>query len=261
MAGVRRGRGGAETEGEIVQAVDAWAGSRRVAERPAAVVLARQARRGVPCSSRRSATTRSDAGAAAQRRGLGLRVEAAIPAPSPQRRAVNNHVDVHRRAHDHASQPQAHSAPQSTTSPGTSSRTWTLVYFTGGDPDAVRAARAARRRWFATARELPTLVEAGRGGWMLSSAAELDPGETYEEGCSRPATAHLRSQPQARTGGLVTEGGEESAATRRLAVTRPRPGHVRRRRFLRRRGDLRAGPRPVLGARRSRLPPGAPPAP
>ncbi|MBD0290290.1 MAG: ribokinase [Thermoleophilia bacterium] len=54
------------------------------------------------------------------------------------------------------------------------------VYFTGGDPDALRAARAARVL-VATPRELPTLRAAGVELDALVGSA-TDPSETYEDG-------------------------------------------------------------------------------
>lgn len=54
------------------------------------------------------------------------------------------------------------------------------VYFTGGDAEALRAARAARVL-VATARELPTLSEAGVELDALVGSA-IDPSERYREG-------------------------------------------------------------------------------
>ena len=54
------------------------------------------------------------------------------------------------------------------------------MYFTGGDADALRAARAARVL-VATARELPTLREAGVELDALVASSD-DPAERYEDG-------------------------------------------------------------------------------
>ena len=89
------------------------------------------------------------------------------------------------------------------------------VYFTGGDVDALRAARAARvltatPRTFATLREahveLDALIGSGR-----------DPGEVYDPGELDPA-ARLRVSTLGREGGVVEPGGPFAAA--------PLPGPV-----------------------------------
>lgn len=82
------------------------------------------------------------------------------------------------------------------------------VYFCGGDTDALRAARQARLL-VATARELPTLQQAGvRLDVLVASAT--DPGETYENGVLDPAPGHVVRTEGAR-GGTVDPGGRFAA--------------------------------------------------
>jgi ribokinase len=148
---------------------------------------------------------------------LGLRVEAAIR-PESQRRAVTfvdatgertitllSHKLVPLRA-DRLPWDELEGAD--------------AVYFTGGDPDALRAARAARVL-VATARELPTLVEAGveLDALVWSSG---DPGEAYRPGALDPPPRLIVSTA-GESGGRFTVGGAEETA---YAVV-PIPGHVR----------------------------------
>ena len=91
------------------------------------------------------------------------------------------------------------------------------VYFTGGDTQALRAARAARTL-VGTARELPTLVEAHVQLDALVRSGS-DPGETYEEGMLDPPP-RLSVATAGATGGLVTESGQE---TRYAAARLPGP--------------------------------------
>lgn len=93
------------------------------------------------------------------------------------------------------------------------------VYFTGGDAEAARAARAARVL-VATARELPTLVEAGVPVDALVSSGR-DPGERYREGDldSPPA---LVVETDGASGGSYTEHG---GGPRSYVATEP-PGPV-----------------------------------
>lgn len=142
--------------------------------------------------------------AAAELQGLGLRVEAAIR-PEPQRRAVT-HVDATGERTitllSHKLIPR-----RSDDLPWDELAGMDAVYFTGGDPDALRAARAANTL-VATARELSTLVEAGVELDALVRSG-TDPGETYEEGALDPPP-RISVATAGSTGGLVTEGGEES---------------------------------------------------
>ncbi len=78
------------------------------------------------------------------------------------------------------------------------------VYFTGGDPDAVRAARSARVL-VATARELDTLREARVELDALGGSAE-DPAERFRPGDLDPAPqAWLASEGE--EGGAIEPGG------------------------------------------------------
>jgi ribokinase len=83
------------------------------------------------------------------------------------------------------------------------------VYFTGGDAEALRAARHARVL-VATARELPTLQEAAVELDVLVSSAN-DDGERYEHGDLEPAPRHIVRTDGAR-GGTVEPGGRFPAA-------------------------------------------------
>ncbi|MDQ4081491.1 MAG: PfkB family carbohydrate kinase [Actinomycetota bacterium] len=77
------------------------------------------------------------------------------------------------------------------------------VYFTGGDADAVRAARAARVL-VATPRELPTLAEAGvRLDALVGSAT--DPAELYAAGDLEPPP-RLVFRTEGRRGGFYEPG-------------------------------------------------------
>ena len=78
------------------------------------------------------------------------------------------------------------------------------VYFTGGDAEALRAARQARVL-VATARELQTLQEAAVQLDVLVSSAN-DEGERYERGDLEPAPRYVVRTEGAR-GGTVAPGG------------------------------------------------------
>jgi ribokinase len=80
------------------------------------------------------------------------------------------------------------------------------VYFSAGDADALRAARQARVL-VATARELPTLVEAKVPLDALVRSG-LDPSEGYEPGLLDPAPKLVVST-MGRTGGTFIAGDEE----------------------------------------------------
>jgi len=152
---------------------------------------------------------------AAELRGRGVRVEAAIR-PEPQRRAVAYVDDTGERTItllSHKLRPR-----------GADRLPWDElagvdgVYFTGGDADALRAARAARIL-VATARELPTLVEAGVELDALVRSGR-DPGETYEDGWLDPPP-RIAVATEGSEGGFVTVGDREW----RFDVT-PLPGPV-----------------------------------
>jgi ribokinase len=81
-------------------------------------------------------------------------------------------------------------------------------YFTGGDAGAVRAARAARVL-VASARELPTLVEAAVEVDVLVASAR-DDGERYEAGDLKPEPRYV-VRTDSGAGGSV-EPGERFAA-------------------------------------------------
>ncbi len=80
------------------------------------------------------------------------------------------------------------------------------VYFTAGDPDALRAARQARAL-VATARELPTLVEAQVQLDALVRSGH-DPSEAYETGLLDPEP-HMIVSTMGRDGGSYVVAGEE----------------------------------------------------
>ena len=185
--------------GEIVHAIDAWAepaGGGGVA----AVVLAALAGEctlftalGDDELGRRSA---------AELGGHGVRVEAAVR-PEPQRRAVTHVDDTGERTItllSHKLVPR-----KDDPLPWAELAEYDAVYFTGGDPAALRAARVARSL-VATARELTTLVEAEVQLDALVRSGR-DPGETYEEGWLDPPP-RIAVATEGSEGGLVTEGGD-----------------------------------------------------
>lgn len=93
------------------------------------------------------------------------------------------------------------------------------VYFTAGDPDALRAARAARVL-VATARELPTLQTAGvRLDALVRSGT--DEGESYRPGMLDPRPRLVVSTAGREGGTYVEENGRE----RRFPAA-PVPGTV-----------------------------------
>jgi len=91
------------------------------------------------------------------------------------------------------------------------------VYFSAGDPDALRAARQARAL-VATARELPTLVEAQVELDALVRSGR-DPSESYEAGLLEPEPRMIVST-MGREGGSYAVAGEEDAY---VAVDLPGP--------------------------------------
>jgi ribokinase len=91
------------------------------------------------------------------------------------------------------------------------------VYFSAGDPDALRAARQARAL-VATARELPTLVEAQVQLDALVRSGR-DPSEAYEAGLLEPEPSMIVST-LGREGGSYSVAGEEDGY---VAVDLPGP--------------------------------------
>jgi ribokinase len=83
------------------------------------------------------------------------------------------------------------------------------VYFTGGDVDALRAARAARVL-VATARELPTLARAGVDLDALVASAS-DPAERYSDGDLDPPP-RVVARTEGRKGGALEPGGRWAPA-------------------------------------------------
>ena len=78
------------------------------------------------------------------------------------------------------------------------------VYFSGGDPDALRAARSARVL-VATARELPTLADAGVELDVLIASA-TDHGERHVDGDLDPPPRYV-VRTEGNDGGTVEPGG------------------------------------------------------
>ena len=139
---------------------------------------------------------------AAELGGHGVRVEAAVR-PEPQRRAVTHVDDTGERTItllSHKLVPR-----KDDPLPWAELAEYDAVYFTGGDPAALRAARVARSL-VATARELTTLVEAEVQLDALVRSGR-DPGETYEEGWLDPPP-RIAVATEGSEGGLVTEGGD-----------------------------------------------------
>jgi len=131
---------------------------------------------------------------------LGLRVHAATR-DAPQRQAFT-YLDGHGertitligdKLHPHRSDPL----------PWDELAGIDAVYFSAGDPEALRAARQARVL-VATARELPTLVEAGVQLDALVHSA-TDPEEAYEPGQIDPEPALVVST-RGREGGSFVAG-------------------------------------------------------
>lgn len=132
---------------------------------------------------------------------LGVRMETAIR-PQPQRRAVTFVDGAGERAITLLSEKlvphRADPLPWDELAESDG------VYFTGGDPDALRAARTARIL-VATARELPTLAEARvRLDALVRSAG--DPGEEYRPGDLEPPPA-LVVATEGMAGGSYSEHG------------------------------------------------------
>lgn len=131
--------------------------------------------------------------AADELRALGVDVHAAVR-PRPQRRAFTHLTDDHERTITILGD---RLVPR-----GSDPLPWDAiagldaVYFTGGDPGALRAARAARVL-VATPRAMETILAAGVELDVLVASA-VDPGERIEAEAIRPAPRHV----------VLTRGGE-----------------------------------------------------
>ncbi len=222
--------------GEIVQAAEGW-------EEPAgggAVAAVQLARLAGECLFL-TALGDDDLGHRAERelQALGVRVEAAWRS-EPQRRAFV-HLDaegertitvIGERAGPHADDPLPWSELEDADA----------VYFTAGDPAAVRAARAARQL-VSTVRALDSLAKAGVEIDMLVSSAE-DEGERYSPGDIEPPPRFVARTAGAAGGALETVDGASSSMGRPSAA-RPRGRRVRCRGLVRSGRDLWVGARPV----------------
>jgi ribokinase len=145
---------------------------------------------------------------------LGCRVHAAVR-DEPQRRAFT-YLDANgertitlmsHKLHPHGADPL----------PWAELAEVDAVYFSAGDPDALRAARQGRAL-VATARELPTLVEAQVELDALVRSGR-DPSEAYEAGLIEPEP-HMIVSTMGREGGSYAVAGEEGTY---VAVDLPGP--------------------------------------
>jgi ribokinase len=197
--------------GEIVHALEDW-------EEPGgggAVAAVQLARLASECLFL-TALGDDDLGHRAKREleALGVRVEAAWRS-EPQRRAfVHTDADAERtitvigeRLGPHANDPL----------PWAELRGVDAVYFTAGDPGAVRAARAARNL-VSTVRALDSLARAGVRIDMLVSSAE-DEGERYAPGDITPPPRYV-----ARTAGAAGGSLETAEGARSVWAAPPLPG-------------------------------------
>jgi ribokinase len=197
--------------GEIVHALEDW-------EEPGgggAVAAVQLARLASECLFL-TALGDDDLGHRAKREleALGVRVEAAWRS-EPQRRAfVHTDADAERtitvigeRLGPHANDPL----------PWAELRGVDAVYFTAGDPGAVRAARAARNL-VSTVRALDSLARAGVRIDMLVSSAE-DEGERYAPGDITPPPRFV-----ARTAGAAGGSLETAEGARSVWAAPPLPG-------------------------------------
>ena len=147
---------------------------------------------------------------------LGVRVEAAVR-PEPHRRAITFVEPSGERTItllSHKLVPR-----RSDSLPWDELVRTDAVYFTGGDPDALRAARAARVL-VATARELPTLAE----GAVLLDALVFsvgDPGEQFELGDLDPPPKLVVA-----TGGASGGTYSEAGAQPQTYAAAPAPGPI-----------------------------------
>jgi len=149
-------------------------------------------------------------------RRLGLRIEVAMR-PEPQRRAVTFVDSAGERTITLLSRKLV--PRRSDDLPWDELGEADAAYFTGGDADALRAARAARVL-VATARELPTLAEAGVELDALVRSAG-DPGEHYQSGDLDPPPRLVVS-----TAGAVGGAYSELGADEQRYASAPIPGRV-----------------------------------
>ena len=185
--------------GEIVQARESW-GEAAGGGGVSAVQLARAA----GGATLFTALGRDEFGrrSEAQLRELGVTVEVEWRDDEPQRRGFCYLDDEGERTISLLSEKlrPRRSAPL----PWDELAAYDAVYFTGGDADALRAARAARVL-VATARELPTLQEAAVALDALVGSAS-DPSERYSAGDLEPAPRLVVATEGAR-GGSFEPGG------------------------------------------------------
>jgi ribokinase len=190
--------------GEIVQARESW-GEAAGGGGVSAVQLARAA----DGATLFTALGRDEFGrrCEAQLRELGVAVEAEWRDDEPQRRGFCYLDDGGERTISLLSEKlrPRRSAPL----PWDALAGYDAVYFTGGDAGAARAARAARVL-VATARELPTLQEAGVELDALVGSA-VDPSERYGAGDLHPPP-RLLVTTEGGEGGTFTPGGRWHAA-------------------------------------------------
>jgi ribokinase len=190
--------------GEIVQARESW-GEAAGGGGVSAVQLARAAGE----ATLFTALGRDDFGerCAKQLAELGVTVEAEWRDDEPQRRGFCYLDDDGERTISLLSEKlrPRRSAPL----PWDALAGYDAVYFTGGDAGAVRAARAARVL-VATARELPTLQEAGVELDALVGSAS-DPSERYSAGDLDPPP-RIVVATEGGKGGTFTPGGRWRAA-------------------------------------------------
>ncbi len=145
---------------------------------------------------------------------LGLRVEAVFR-PEPQRRAVVFVDDEGERTITLLS-PKLRPR-RSDPLPWDELAEADAAYFTGGDPDALRAAREARVV-VATARELPTLIEAEvRLDALVRSAS--DQAESYRVELEPPPSLVVSTAGSA--GGTFAPAGEPARRFRAVSLTHP----------------------------------------
>lgn len=140
----------------------------------------------------------------------GVTLHAVFRANTPQRRAIT-FVDAQRERTIVVIGPR-HVAHGADVLPWSELATCDAVYITGGDTDAVRAARAARVV-VATSRILPLLRDAGIAIDALVGSAN-DPSEVYAPGDLDPAPRIVVRTEGAKGGTLVVDG-----IARRFGVT------------------------------------------
>ena len=228
--------------GEIVHASDAWeaaAGGGGVA----AVVLARLA------GSADFLTALGDDPLGHRAADELARHDVAVHAawrPEPQRRAFTFIDDDHERTITVIGDRLVPHAEESL--PWAALERADAVYFTGGDPGALRAARAARVL-VATPRARESLAAAGvvLDALVLSGS---DATEAYRPGEFDPQPRLVVTTRGAR-GGRYVDGRGRQRRLGRGAAARTAGGRLRRRRLVRGGADLRARP-PARDRRRTR---------